>query len=71
MHRLIVRVQPNASADRVETWETDAAGRTYLKVRVVRVVTGPKNRLKGLDIDGPPDLAAKLAGDQGNERAGN
>ena len=89
MHRLIVRVQPNASADRVETWETDAAGRTYLKVRVravpeggkanaavekliakwlgvpksaVRVVTGPKNRLKGLDIDGPPDLAAVLAG---------
>ncbi|MEP0314636.1 MAG: DUF167 family protein [Hyphomonas sp.] len=98
VHRLTVRVQPNASADRVETWETDAAGRTYLKVRVravpeggkanaavekliakwlgvpksaVRVVTGGKNRLKGLDIDGPPDLAAKLAGDQGNERAGN
>ena len=34
MHRLTVRVQPNASADRVETWETDDAGRTYLKVRV-------------------------------------
>ncbi len=98
MHRLTVRVQPNASADRVENWETDVAGRSYLKVRVravpeggkanaavekrvakwlglpksaVRVVTGAKNRLKGLDIDGPPELAAKLAGDQGNERAEN
>ncbi|MDX1291246.1 MAG: DUF167 family protein [Hyphomonas sp.] len=98
MHRLTVRVQANASSDRVETWETDAAGRTYLKVRVravpengkanaavekvvakwlglpksaVRVVTGSKNRLKGLDIDGPPDLAAKLAGDQGDGRKCN
>ncbi|HBQ47308.1 MAG TPA: hypothetical protein DD728_00220, partial [Hyphomonas atlantica] len=34
MHHLTVRVQPNASADRVENWETDAAGRSYLKVRV-------------------------------------
>jgi uncharacterized protein len=89
MHRLTVRVQPNASADRIEGPETDAAGRCYLKVRVravpedgkanaavekliakhlgvpksaVRVVTGGKNRLKGLEIDGPPDLAAVLAG---------
>ncbi|HCE22169.1 MAG TPA: hypothetical protein DF282_06600, partial [Hyphomonas sp.] len=36
------RVQPNASADRVETWETDAAGRTYLKVRVRAVPEGGK-----------------------------
>jgi uncharacterized protein (TIGR00251 family) len=89
MHRLTVRVQPNASADRIEGPETDAAGRHYLKVRVravpedgkanaavekliakqlglpksaVRVVTGGKNRLKGLEIDGPPDLADALAG---------
>jgi len=34
MHRLTVRVQPNASADRIEGPETDAAGRHYLKVRV-------------------------------------
>lgn len=89
MYRLTVRVQPNASADRIEGPEMDAAGRRYLKVRVravpgdgkantavkkliaeqpglaksaVRVVTGGKNRLKGLQIDGPPDLAAALAG---------
>lgn len=94
-HRLTVRVQPNASADRVEDWTTDAAGRRYLKVRVravpeggkanaavekliakwlgvpksaVRVVTGGKTRLKGLDIDGPPELVAKLAEGRGDER---
>lgn len=92
MLRLTVRVQPNASADKIGDWETDAAGRTYLKVRVravpedgkanaaveklvakwlglpkssVKVVTGGKSRLKGLDIDGPPELAAKLAEGQG------
>ena len=89
MHRLTVRVQPNASADRIDGPETDAAGRRYLKVRVravpedgkanaavekliakhlgipksaVRVVTGGKNRLKALEIDGPSDLAGVLAG---------
>lgn len=87
-HRLTVRVQPGASADRVEDWMTDDAGRTYLKVRVraiaeggkankaveqviakwlglpksaVKVVTGAKTRLKGLQIDGPPELAAMLS----------
>ena len=29
----------------------------------VRVVTGGKTRLKGLEIDGPPELAARLSGD--------
>lgn len=74
----MVRAQPNASVNRVEQVERDAAGRRYLKVRVravaengkanaavekliakwlkcpkssVRVVTGGKSRLKGLDID--------------------
>jgi uncharacterized protein len=88
MHRLTVRVQPNASTDQILGPETDAAGRAHLKVRVravpedgkanaavekliakhlglpksaVRVVTGAKNRVKGLEIDGPPDLAEKLA----------
>lgn len=28
----------------------------------VRVVTGGKNRLKGLEIEGPPDLAARISG---------
>jgi len=30
----------------------------------VRVVTGGKTRLKGLEIEGPPDLAARLSGDE-------
>jgi len=90
-HRLTVRVQPKASADRVEDWGQDDAGRKFLKIRVravpedgkansavqnlvakwlgvpksaVRVVTGGKTRLKGLEIDGPPELAARLSGDQ-------
>ncbi|MEZ5946530.1 MAG: DUF167 family protein [Hyphomonas sp.] len=29
----------------------------------VRVVTGGKTRLKGLEIDGPEDLAARLSGE--------
>lgn len=91
LHRLTVRVQPKASADRIEDWAEDDAGRKFLKVRVravpedgkansavqklvakwlglpksaVRVVTGGKTRLKGLEIDGPPDLAARLSGDE-------
>ncbi|HPF24467.1 MAG TPA: DUF167 family protein [Hyphomonas sp.] len=91
IHRLAVRVQPKGSADRVEDWGTDDAGRRFLKVRVravpedgkanaavesviakwlgvpksaVRVVTGGKTRLKGLEIEGPPDLAARLSGDE-------
>ncbi|MEZ5955296.1 MAG: DUF167 family protein [Hyphomonas sp.] len=90
LHRLTVRVQPKSSADRVEDWGEDDAGRRFLKVRVralpedgkanaaveklvagwlgvpksaVRVVTGGKTRLKGLEIDGPEDLAARLSGE--------
>jgi uncharacterized protein YggU (UPF0235/DUF167 family) len=88
-HRLAVRVQPGASADRVEGRGTDDAGRVFVKVRVrarpedgaanaaveavvakalglpksaVKVVTGGKTRLKGLDIEGPPELAAVIEG---------
>ena len=91
LHRLTVRVQPKASADRVEDWSADDAGRRFLKVRVravpedgkantavrnlvakwlgvpksaVRVVTGGKTRLKGLEIEGPPELAARLSGEE-------
>ena len=90
LHRLTVRVQPKASADRIEDWAEDDSGRRFLRVRVravpedgkansavqklvakwlglpksaVRVVTGGKTRLKGLEIDGPPELAARLSGD--------
>ena len=31
--RLTVRLTPRAASDRIEGWEADAAGRTYLKVR--------------------------------------
>ena len=37
------------------------AKRLGLPKSAVRVVTGGKNRLKGLEIDGPPDLADELA----------
>ena len=91
LHRLTVRVQPKGSADRVEDWSADDAGRRFLKVRVravpeggkanaaveklvakwlgvpksaVQVVTGGKTRLKTLEIEGPPDLASRLSGEE-------
>lgn len=94
-HRLAVRVQPGASADRIEGRGKDDAGRVFLKVRVraqpeagaanaaveavvakalgvpksaVRVVTGAKTRLKGLGIEGPPELAGVIEGWLANER---
>ncbi|MDP1555159.1 MAG: DUF167 domain-containing protein [Hyphomonas sp.] len=94
-HRLAVRVQPGASADRIEGRGSDDAGRVFLKVRVrarpedgaanaaveqtvakalglpksaVRVVTGGKTRLKGLDIEGPPELAGVIEGWLADER---
>lgn len=87
-HRLTVRVQPKASADRLDGWGEDESGRPFLKLRVralpedgaanaaaealvakalrlpksaVRVVTGGKNRLKGLEIEGPEDLPARIS----------
>ena len=94
-HRLAVRVQPGASADRVEGRGMDDAGRVFLKVRVrarpeagaanaaveqvvakalglpksaARVVTGGKTRLKGLEIEGPPELAGVIEGWLNDER---
>lgn len=95
LHRLSVRAQPAASADRIEGRGTDDAGRVFLKVRVrakpedgaanaaieavvakalgvpksaVRVVTGAKTRIKGLQVDGPPDLAGVIEGWLADER---
>jgi hypothetical protein len=34
----------------------------------VRVVTGAKNRLKGLEIEGPPDVAGVIEGWLADER---
>jgi uncharacterized protein YggU (UPF0235/DUF167 family) len=65
-HRLAVRVQPGGSADRIEGRGTDDAGRVFLKVRVV---TGGKTRLKGLEIEGPPDLAGMIEGWLADERS--
>ena len=94
-HRLAVRVQPGASADRIEGRGTDDAGRIFLKVRVrarpqdgaanaavealvakalglpksaARVVTGGKTRIKGLEIEGPADLAGVIEGWLADER---
>lgn len=94
-HRLAVRVQPGASADRIEGRGSDDAGRVFVKVRVraqpeagaanaavekliaralgvpksaVEVVTGGKTRLKGLDIEGPPELAGVIEGWLADER---
>jgi uncharacterized protein len=95
-HRLAVRVQPGASADRLEGRGVDDAGRVFVKVRVrakpedgaanaaveslvakalglpksaVRVVTGGKTRLKGLDIEGPAELAGVIEGWLADERS--
>ena len=44
MPDLFVRLQPGASADRIEGWETDPDGRAVLKVRVrARPVDGQAN----------------------------
>lgn len=88
-HRLAVRVQPGASADRIEGKGSDDAGRLFVKIRVrarpedgaanaaveavvakalglpksaVRVVTGAKTRIKGLEIEGSPELAGVIEG---------
>jgi uncharacterized protein YggU (UPF0235/DUF167 family) len=95
-HRLAVRVQPGASANRLGGRGVDDAGRVFLKVRVraipedgaantaveavvakalglpksaVRVVTGGKTRLKGLDIEGPAELAGVIGGWLADERS--
>ena len=94
-HSLAVRVQPGASADRIEGRGSDDAGRVFVKVRVrarpedgaanaaveavvakalglpksaVRVVTGAKTRIKGLGIEGPPELAGVIEGWLADER---
>lgn len=94
-HRLAVRVQPGASADRIEGRGRDDAGRVFVKLRVrarpedgaanaaveavvaealglpksaVRVVTGAKTRIKGLGIEGPPELAGVIEGWLADER---
>lgn len=44
MARLPVKLQPGASADRIEGWESDPEGRPVLKVRVrARPVEGEAN----------------------------
>ncbi|HAY06229.1 MAG TPA: DUF167 family protein [Hyphomonas sp.] len=94
-HRLAVRVQPGASADRIEGKGSDDAGRLFVKIRVrarpedgaanaaveavvakalglpksaVRVVTGAKTRIKGLEIEGSPELAGVIEGWLADER---
>lgn len=97
-HRLMVRVQPKSSADRVEGVGRDEAGRPFVKVRVralpadgaanaaveavlarelglpksaVKVVTGAKTRLKGLEIEGPEQLTARISSLAGGSDGSN
>jgi hypothetical protein len=56
MHGLTDRVQPNAAVEKL------FAKHLGVPKSAVRVVTGGKKRLKGLEIDGPPRQADVLAG---------
>ncbi len=65
MTQLAIKLQPGASADRIEGWETDPSGRAVLKVRVrARPIEGQANEAlvkflaKALDL---PKSAVTLA----------
>ncbi|MBY9066317.1 DUF167 family protein [Hyphomonas sp. WL0036] len=59
--KLRVRALPEEGAANaaVEALVAKALG---LPKSAVKVVTGGKNRLKGLDIEGPDELAARISG---------
>lgn len=57
MADLFVKLQPGASADRIDGWEADADGRPILKVRVrARPVEGQANEALVRLIAGALDL---------------
>jgi len=44
MTQLAIKLQPGASADRIEGWETDPSGRAVLKIRLrARPIEGQAN----------------------------
>lgn len=69
MTSLAIKLQPGASADRIEGWETDPSGRAVLKIRLrARPIEGQANAAlvkflaQALDL---PKSAVKLA--RGNQ----
>jgi uncharacterized protein (TIGR00251 family) len=65
MTQLAIKLQPGASADRIDGWDTDPSGRAVLKVRVrARPIEGQANEAlvkflaKALDL---PKSAVTLA----------
>lgn len=66
---LFVKLQPGASADRIEGWETDPDGRAVLKVRVrARPVEGQANdalvKLIAAALDLPRGQVSLARGDR-------
>ena len=69
MADLFVKLQPGASADRIEGWETDPDGRAVLKVRVrARPVEGQANdalvKLIAAALDLPRGQVSLARGDR-------
>ena len=69
MTDLFVKLQPGASADRIEGWEADPDGRAVLRVRVrARPVEGQANealvRLIAEALDLPRSQVALVRGDR-------
>ena len=68
MARLAVRLTPRGGRDRIDGWARDAAGRTYLKVRVAAApVDGQANaalmRLIAKTLGRPASAVRLVAGD--------
>lgn len=59
--KLRVRALPSEGAANAAA-EALVAKALGLPKSAVKVVTGGKNRLKGLDIEGPDELAARISG---------
>ena len=65
--RLVVRLTPRASEDRIDGWAVDEAGRPYLKARTAAVPTDGRanaalERLIARALDLPPSAVALVGG---------
>ena len=65
--RLVVRLTPRASEDRIDGWAVDASGRPYLKARTAAVPTDGRanaalERLIARALDLPPSAVALVGG---------
>ncbi len=69
MTQLAIKLQPGASADRIDGWDTDPSGRAVLKVRVrARPIEGQANealvRFLAKALDLPKSAVALARGSQ-------